>query len=145
MSTMKIKAYYWGQNDEQHRLVQHCVFGVSDQPLFHKWPPNANDPLIFGRSKWPPNFNSVYNMHQSWSYVILHWNLQNFNHLTYYFKNSKFSKYKLFWEEIVTFFKMLVNFFQNDPLILEWPPNENDPLNFKNRKWPPKGFWQKPP
>ena len=62
----------------------------------------------------------------------------------YYFKNSNFQN-KLFWEGIVTFFKSWLIFFQNDPLIYKWPPNENDPLNLKNCKWPPRGFWQKPP
>ena len=79
-------------------------------------------------------------MHRSWSNIILHWNLHylsNFNHLTVIFQNSKFSKYKLSWEEIVTFFKGY--FFS------KWPPNDNDPLNLKNHKWPLSVFHKYPP
>ena len=69
----------------------HSVFRVLDQPLIHKWPPNSNDPLIFGRSKWPPNLIFFLNMHELWSNIMLDWNTKKFQLFHCYTVSSGFS------------------------------------------------------
>ena len=55
----------------------HSVFGVSDHPLIHKWPPNSNDPLILGSQNDP--------------LILILWKIRTNNGLLFYIKTNKIS------------------------------------------------------